>query len=133
VTTAGEALELFRMYRQRWAIEDPCKRGKHCLGGEEVQVLTRAAVRTLVALGGVAAGFLDELGVTLEWAEVRLLARLGGGERRANRPPGKRLRTRGLRRLLDHLATEALLADEFRQQGSLPPRLAALLGRPDHD
>src|SRR3712207_6984096 len=57
----------------------------------------------------VAAGFLYELGVTLEWAEVRLLTRLGGGELRANRPPGKLVLTRGLRRLLDLFATEAIL------------------------
>jgi len=36
----------------------------------------------LVALGWVAVGFLYELGVTLEWEEVRLLRRLGGGEDR---------------------------------------------------
>ncbi len=94
-----------------------------------MQVLALEAVRTLVALGWVAAGFLYELGVTLEWAEVRLLTRLGGGEERPNRPPGKQVLTRGLRRLLDHLATEAILADEMRQHGSLPPRIAALLGR----
>jgi hypothetical protein len=92
-------------------------------------VLTLAAVRTLVALGWVAAGFLYELGVTLEWPEVRLLARLGGGELRSNRPPGKLVLTRGLRRLLDHLVTEALLAAEVQQHGSLPPRIAALRGR----
>jgi hypothetical protein len=130
VTTAEQALEIFRMYRQRWAIEDAFKIGKQCLGWEDVQVLALDAVRTLVALGWVAAGFLYELGVTLEWAEVRLLTRLGGGEGRGTRPPGKLVLTRGLRRLLDHLATEAILADEIRRQGGLPPRLAALLGRP---
>lgn len=91
-------------------------------------VLTLEAVRTLVALGWVAAGFLDELGVTLEWAEVRLLTRLGGGELRANRPAGKLVLTRGLRRLRDLFAAPAILADEVRQQSELPPRLAALLG-----
>ncbi len=129
VTTAEGATEIFRMYRQRWAIEDAFKIGKQCLGWEDVQVLKLAAVRTLVALGWVAAGLLYALGVTLEWAEVRLLTRLGGGELRANRPPGKLVLTRGLRRLLDLFATEAILADEIRQHGSLPPRLAALLGR----
>jgi hypothetical protein len=129
VTSAEAALEIFRMYRQRWSIEDAFKIGKQCLGWEDVQVLALEAVRTLVALGWVAAGFLYELGVTLEWAEVRLLTRLGGGEGRANRPPGKLVLTRGLRRLLDHLATEAILTDEIRQRGGLPPRLAALLGR----
>lgn len=129
VTSAEAATEVFRMYRQRWAIEDAFKIGKQCLGWEDVQVLTLEAVRTLVALGWVAAGFLDELGVTLEWPEVRLLTRLGGGERRANRPPGKLVLARGLRRLLDHLVTEAILTDEMHQHGSLPPRLSALLSR----
>jgi hypothetical protein len=133
VTTAEEATEVFRMYRQRWAIEDAFKIGKQCLGWEDVRVLALAAVRTLVALGWVAAGFLYELGVTLEWAEVRLLTRLGGGEGRANRPTGKLVLTRGLRRLLDHLATEAILADEIRQHGALPPRIAALLARSTTD
>jgi hypothetical protein len=130
VTSAGEAAEVFRMYRQRWAIEDAFKVGKQCLGWEEVQLLAYEAVRLLVALGWVAAGFLYELGATLEWAEVRLLARRGGWEARAKRPPGKLVLTRGLRRLLDRFATEAILADEVRQHGSLPPRIAALLGRP---
>ncbi len=103
---------------------------KQCLGWEEVQVLAFEAVRFLVALGWVAAGFLYELGVTLEWAEVRLLARLGGWEERADRPPGKLVLTRGPRRLLDHLAMEAILADEERRHGGLPPPIAALLGRP---
>ena len=54
----------------------------------------------------------------------------GGGEERPNRPPGKIVLSRGLRRLLDHLATEAILAEEERRHGGLPPRIAALLGRP---
>jgi hypothetical protein len=58
---------------------------------------------------------------------VRPLARLGGGESRTDRPPGKLVLTRGLRRLLDHLATKAILADEVRRHGGLPPRIAALL------
>ena len=109
-------------------MEDAFKIGKQCLGWEDVPVLALEAVRTLVALGWVAAGFLYELGVTLEWAEVRLLTRLGGGEVRATRPPGKLVLTRGLRRLLDLFAAQAILADEVRQYGELPPRLAALLG-----
>ena len=47
-------------------MEDAFKIGKQCLGWEDVQVLAYEAVRTLVALGWVAAGFLYELGVTLE-------------------------------------------------------------------
>jgi hypothetical protein len=129
VETAEQASEVFRMYCQRWAIEDAFKVAKTCLGWEDVQVLAYEAVRLLVALGWVAAGFLFDLGVTLEWAEVRLLRRLGGGEDRPNRPPGKIVLTRGLRRLLDHLAMEAILAAEERHHGGLPPRIAALLGR----
>jgi hypothetical protein len=129
VETAEQAAEIFRMYRQRWAIEDAFKVGKQCLGWEDVQVLAYDAVRLLVALGWVAAGFLFELGVTLEWAEVRLLRRLGGGEDRPDRPAGKIVLMRGLRRLLDLLVTETILADEIHQHGSLPPRIAALLGR----
>jgi Transposase DDE domain len=130
VETPEQATEIFRMYRQRWAIEDAFKVGKQCLGWEDVQVLGFDAVRLLVALGWVAAGFLYELGVTLEWEEVRLLRRLGGGEERADRPPGKVVLTRGLRRLLDVFATEAILAAHIREYGTLPPRIAAILGRP---
>jgi Transposase DDE domain len=129
VETADQATEIFRMYCQRWAIEDAFKVAKTCLGWEEVQLLAYEAVRLLVALGWVAAGFLFALGVTLEWPEVRLLQRLGGGEARANRPPGKQVLSRGLRRLFDLLATEAIVADEERRAGGLPPRIAAMLGR----
>jgi hypothetical protein len=129
VETAEQASEVFRMYCQRWAIEDAFKVAKTCLGWEDVQVLGYDAVRLLVALGWVAAGFLFDLGVTLEWAEVRLLRRRGGGEDRPNRPPGKIVLTRGLRRLLDHLAMEAILAAEERHHGGLSPRIAAMLGR----
>lgn len=122
------ALRVFRMYRQRWAVEDAFKFTKEVLGWEDVQLLNLEGVRTLVALGWVAAGFLYVLGVTLEWPEVRLLARLGAWEERANRPPGKVILTRGLQRLLDNMATNAILADEIKRYGALPPRIAALLG-----
>jgi hypothetical protein len=128
VTDEASALQAFRTYRTRWAIEDCFKFTKDVLGWEDVQLLDFAGIRTLVALGWVAAGFLYELGVTLEWSEIRLLVRLGGGELRENRPPGKALLTRGLQRLLDHWATDAILADEIRRHGTLPPRLAAFLG-----
>ena len=116
------------MYRQRWAVEDSFKVSKECLGWEEVQVLNLRAIRTLVALAWVATGFLYDLGVTLEWAEVWLLARLGGWVPRKDRKPGKMTRTRGLRRLLDMLATEATLRAYAAEQGGLPPKIAALLG-----
>jgi hypothetical protein len=120
VTTAEDATEVFRRYRQRWRIEDACKIGKQCLGWEDGPVRKLDAVRTLVALGWVAAGFLYERGVTLDWPEVRLLTRLGGGEIRAARPPGKLILTRGLRRLLDHRATEAILAAALQQHANCP-------------
>ena len=90
VETAAQATEIFRMYCQRWAIEDAFKFAKQCLGWEEVQVLGYEAVRLLVALGWVAAGFLFDLGVTLEWPEVRLFRRLGGGEDRPTARPASR-------------------------------------------
>lgn len=128
VETAEQAQRIFRMYCQRWAIEDAFKLAKSCLGWEQVQLLAYDAVRLLVALGWVAAGFLFELGVSLGWDELQVLRRLGGGEARPNRPPGKLVLTRGLRRLLDYLATTAILADEDRRHG-LPPRIAAMLAR----
>lgn len=130
VTDAKSAVRIFRMYRQRWAVEDSFKFTKQCLGWEEVQLLDLTGVRTLVALGWVAAGFLYELGVTLEWPEVQLLARLGGWTPRPDRKPGKIVLTRGLRRLLDMLVTEAFLNQYVAEHGALPPRIAAFLGCP---
>jgi hypothetical protein len=129
VTDEATALHVFRMYRQRWAVEDSFKFTKTCLGWEEVQLLDLTGIRTLVALAWVAAGFLYELGVTLEWAEVQLLARLGGWVRRQDNQPGKIVLTRGLRRLLDMLVTQQLLANYEAEHGALPPRIAAWLGR----
>jgi hypothetical protein len=74
------------MYRQRWAVEDSFE-FKGVLGWEEVQLLGLKGIRTLLALAWVAAGFLYELGVTLEWEEVKLLARLGGWVKRKDNPP----------------------------------------------
>ncbi|MGH7861216.1 MAG: hypothetical protein ACREOS_03155 [Candidatus Dormibacteraceae bacterium] len=74
--------------------------------------------QTLLALGWVAAGFLDALGVSFDWPALRLLARLGGAELRLDRPPGTTLLARALQRLLDHLATPAILTDEIRTHGS---------------
>jgi hypothetical protein len=128
VPDEASALRIFRMYRQRWAVEDSFKFSKECLGWEEVQVLDLAGVRTLVALAWVAAGFLYELGVTLEWAEVWLLARLGGWVPHKDRQPGKITLTRGLRRLLELRATEAILQAYVAEHGHLPPKIEALLG-----
>ncbi len=122
------AVRVFQAYRQRWAVEDSFKFTKQVLGWEDVQLLDLEGVRTLVALGWVAAGFLYDLGVTLEWPEVRLLARLGGWTQRQDRKPGKTVITRGLQRLLDHWATNAILRDEIARHGQLPPRIAAFLG-----
>ncbi len=74
-----------------------------------------------------AAGFLYQLGVTLEWAEVQLLAKLGGWAPHKDRRPGKITLMRGLRRLLDMLATQAILSDAAAQPGGLPPNILALL------
>lgn len=127
VTDALSVQRIFRFYRRRWAVEDLFKFIKTCLGIEEVQLLDYDAIRTLVAFAWVAAGFLLHLGLTLDQAEVRLLAYLGGWEERANRPPGKVILTRGLRRLLDLLVTEAILQSHLREHGQLPPFVKRLV------
>jgi hypothetical protein len=127
VVDTESAVRIFCMYRQRWAVEDSFKFTKVCLGWAEVQVLDLAGVRTLVALAWVAAGFLYELGVTLEWAEVYVLARLGGWVPHKDRKPGKITLTRGLRRLLDMLSTEAILTAYCQQHGGFPAKIPAFL------
>jgi hypothetical protein len=129
VTTEAEAVRIFRFYRRRWAVEDTFKFIKTCFGAEDVQMLHLEAIRRLVAYAWVAAGLLFHLGLTLDDAEVRLLARLGGWEPRTNRPPGKLILTRGLRRLLDRLATDAILQDHLDEYGDLPPFVNRILAR----
>jgi len=125
---SAEAIQgVFQMYRQRWSIEDAFKFTKTCVDWEAVQMLKLAAVRRLVALAWVAAGFLYELGISLEEEEVRILARLGGWEERPDRPPGKVVLTRGLARVLDMLTTAAILEQYKQAQGELPPQIRALL------
>lgn len=127
VTDQDSAVRIFRMYRQRWAVEDSFQFVKDTLGWEDVQLLDLTAIRTMLALGWVAAGFLYELGVTLDWEEVRLLARLGGWAERKNNKPGKIVLTRGLRRVLDMLTTQAFL-DQYRaEHGELPPKIDELI------
>lgn len=127
VTDAQSAMRIFTMYRQRWSVEDSFKFLKTCLGWEEVQVLDWQAIQTLVALAWVAAGFLFDLGVTLDWVEVQLLAKLGGWEPHKDRKPGKMTLMRGLGRLFEMLATQAMLSGYASQHQGLPPRIAAFL------
>ena len=130
VDTPQAAQRVYQMYRTRWAIEDAFKFIKQSLGWEEVQLLSLQAVRSLVALAAVAAGFLFELGVSLEWEAVQLLAQLGGWIPRKHATPGKIILTRGLRRLLDMFAARSILDDYLNLHGTLPPQVAAFL--PDH-
>jgi hypothetical protein len=130
VTDEASAVRILQMYRQRWAVEDSFKFTKECLGWEDVQLLDLTGIRTLAALAWVAAGFLYELGITWEWPEVQLLARLGGWVERKDRKPGKIVITRGLRRLLDAMTTDAFLNRYIAEHGALPPRIAALLSHP---
>ena len=127
VTDAASAVRIFRMYRQRWSVEDAFKFLKTCLGWEEGQVLDLRGIRTLVALAWVAAGFLFDLGVTFDWVEVQLLAKLGGWEPHTDRKPGKSTLLRGLSRLLEMLATQTILSDYATAHQRLPPKIAALL------
>ena len=127
VHDAERARRIFIFYRRRWAVEDTFKFIKTAFGVEEVQRMDFQAVRNLVAYGWVAAGFLFHLGLTLELPEVRLLARLGGWEERPNRPPGKQVISRGLRRLIDQAATEVILLKHIEEHGDLPPFIKRLL------
>lgn len=123
------AVQVFIYYRRRWSVEDTFKFIKTTLGMESVQILAFEAVRTFVALAWVAAGFLFSLGLTLDNPEIYLLAVLGGWEVRPNRPPGKIILTRGLRRLLDKFATDALLSQYRSEHGDLPPFFKELEAR----
>ena len=128
VSTPAEAQQVFQMYRQRWAVEDAFAFLKTCVGWEEVQVLDLEGIRMLVALGWVAAGYLYEIDGSWEWAEVELLARLGGWVPHKDRQPGKQVLAWGLARVLDWLVMGALLAQARAAPGGLPPGIAALLG-----
>jgi hypothetical protein len=72
-------------------------------------------------LAWVAAGFLFDQGVTFEWVEVQLLAKLGGWEPHKDRTPGKIMLLRGLSRLLEMLATQAILSSYATQHQGLQP------------
>ena len=127
VATAEDAQRVFRMYCSRWAAEDAYKFIKGCFGWEEVQVMDLHGIRLLVALGWLAAAFLYELGVTWDWAEVQLLARLGGYVPHKGRKPGKIALCRGLHRLYDSMSTIGMLNDYISEHGDLPPRIRALI------
>lgn len=123
------AVRIFIFYRRRWSVEDTFKFVKTALGMEAVQILDFEGVRTLVAFAWVAAGFLFKLGLTLDLPEVHLLAILGGWEERKNRPPGKIILSRGLRRLLDKFAIDALLRQYKQEHGDLPAFVKQLATR----
>jgi hypothetical protein len=80
-----------------------------------------------VALAWVAAGFLYQMGVTFQWAQVQLLAKLGGSSAHKDRKPGKITLMRGLSRLVEMLATQAILSHYASEHEGLPPNIAAFL------
>jgi hypothetical protein len=129
VRDAGSARRCFIRYRRRWSVEDTHKFIKDSFGIEQIQLLDFRAVRNLVALGWVAAGYLFHLGLTLDQPEVQLLARLGGWDLRDNRPPGKQALSRGLGRLLDKYALEAELRQYIRRHGDLPEYVKRLMAQ----
>lgn len=129
VTNAAAAARVFQMYRQRWAVEDAFALLKSCVGWEEAQLLDLAGIRMLLALGWVVAGFLYEIGGAWEWADVELLARLGGWAPHKDRKPGKKVLLWGLQRVLDWLVTGQVLAQYTAAKGALPPNLAVLISR----
>jgi hypothetical protein len=82
---------------------------------------------TKQCLGWVTAGFLYQMGVTFHWAEVQLIADLGGWEPRKDRKPGKIILMRGLSRLVEMLATQAILSRYATEHEGLPLYIAAFL------
>ncbi len=91
-------------------MDDSFKFLKTCLGWEEMQLLDLRGIRTLMGLGWVAAGFLFNLGSSLTGPRCKLLAKLGGWEPHKGRIPSKLTLQRGLGRLLEMLATQAMLS-----------------------
>lgn len=75
-----------------------------------------------MALAWVTAGFLYQMAVTFQWAEVQLLAKLGGWEPHKDRKPGKITLMRGLSRLVEMLATQAVLSRYAAEHQGLPPQ-----------
>ena len=59
--------------------------------------------------------------------KVQLLAKLGGWEPHKDRRPGKMTLKRGLGRLFEMLATQAMLSGYAAQHQGLPPKIAAFL------
>jgi hypothetical protein len=59
VENAESTVRIFRMYRQRWAVEGSSKFTKGVLGWEEVPLLDLEGVCTLLALDWVAAGVMS--------------------------------------------------------------------------
>jgi hypothetical protein len=92
-----------------------------------VQVLDWQALQTLVALAWVTAGFLSQMVVTFQWAAVQLLAKLGGWEPHKDRKLGKITLMRSLSRLVEMLATQAVLSRYASEHEGLPPNLTAFL------
>ena len=127
--TPKQVARIFQMYRQRWCVEEAFQFLKMCVGWEDVQVLDLEGVRTLVALGWVAAGFLYEIDSGWEWVDVELLAKLGGFEPHKGRKPGKKTLLWGLQRVLDYMVTQAMLRQHKATTGFIPPGVAALLGK----
>jgi hypothetical protein len=130
VETAPQAELIFRMYAARWSVEDSFRFIKDTLGWEDVQLLDLHGIRTLLALAWVVAAYLYELGVSLDEPTLQIVARLGGWSQRPDRPPGKLVLSRGLRRLLDMLATKAFLDTYRATHGPLPDQLLSILDLP---
>lgn len=109
VVDEASAIRVVQAYLQRWSVEETFSWTKQLLGWEEVRVLEFEALRTLVAMAWVAAAFVFEMGASLNWPEVAILAQLGGWVPHKKRPPGKKVMLRGLAQLLNYYATQAIL------------------------
>lgn len=103
VGTADEAQRVVALYALRWAIEEVFAWTKTALEWEAVRVLEFEGFKRLVAFAWVAAAFVFNLGVRLEFSVVQRLALLGGWVPRPSERPGRRVLCLGLSRVLNAL------------------------------
>jgi hypothetical protein len=106
VSTADEVQRVVALYVMRWAIEEVFAWTKGALEWEAVRVLEFKAFKRLVAFAWVAAGFVFDLGVSLEHRVVQHLAFLGGWVPRRDERPGRRVLALGLARVLNAVVVE---------------------------
>lgn len=127
ITDAEKAKEIAMMYLQRWGIEENFKFLKEIIGYEQIQLLKFEAVKNLMALGCVAAQYLYHKVASMDWPEIKLLAKLGGYVTKKNTKPGIRTITWGLQKIIDKLLADIVLEQYIKENGALPKKIQDML------